>query len=74
MNSKLVAAFLAGIVAALLLGVLFMGGMMRGGGMMRRNDMMQDRSSRNLVPLPLNKEEQVAERELSTSISQQLFT
>ncbi|MEO0518031.1 MAG: hypothetical protein AAF171_12120 [Cyanobacteria bacterium P01_A01_bin.116] len=65
MNSKLVAAFLAGIVAALLLGVLFMGGMMRGGGMMRRNDMMQDRSSRNLVPSPLNKEEPVAERELS---------
>ena len=68
MNSKLIAAFLAGIVATLLLGVLFMGGMMRGGGMMRQNDVMQDRSSRNLSPSTSDGEDPVAERELTTSV------
>ena len=45
MNGKIVMAFLAGVVATLLLGALFMGGMMSRGGMMRDGGMMQNQGS-----------------------------
>ncbi len=45
MNSKFIIGLLTGVVATLLLGALFMGGMMSRGGMMRQDDMMQNQGS-----------------------------
>lgn len=48
MNSKFIIGFLTGVVATLLLGALFMGGMMSRGGMMRQDNMMQNQGSKAL--------------------------
>lgn len=48
MDSKFIAGFAAGVIATLLLGALFMGGMMSRGGMMRQDGMMQNQGSKEL--------------------------